>query len=162
VLLDGACVIHEIDVLAEKEGNIFTIECKFHLNTKTVSNIKIPLYINSRFLDVQKKWNENPHKSTFLKQGWLVTNTRFTKDAINYGKCAGLILLSWNYPIDNGISKTIDQFGLRTLQNLIHKIFCRSDAYDNVKRFIAYRYFTTTPKNITLCLSNEWFGCLEL
>ncbi len=112
VILQGECVSHEIDVLAEKEGNTFTIECKFHSNTKTVSNVKIPLYINSRFLDVQKKWNANPNKTTFLKQGWIVTNTRFTEDAINYGKCAGLHLLSWNNPKDHGISENIDHYGL--------------------------------------------------
>ncbi len=118
VELQGECVTHEIDVLAEKEGNTFAIECKFHSNIKTVSNVKIPLYINSRFLDVQKKWNSNPNKTSFLKQGWLVTNTRFTEDAINYGKCAGLILLSWDYPKDNGISKNIDQYRLYPITTL--------------------------------------------
>ncbi len=31
---------------------------------------------------------------THLKQGWLVTNTRFSSDAVDYGKCVGLTLLS--------------------------------------------------------------------
>jgi len=118
VILQGECITHEIDVLAEKDGNVYTVECKFHSNIKTVSNVIIPLYINSRFLDVQKKWNANPNKKTFLKQGWLVTNTRFTKDAINYGKCAGLILLSWNYPKNNGISNNIDQYSLYPITTL--------------------------------------------
>lgn len=118
VQLQGECVTHEIDVLAEKEGNTFAIECKFHSNIKTVSNVKTPLYINSRFLDVQKKWNSNPNKASFLKQGWIVTNTRFTEDAINYGKCARLILLSWDYPKNNGISKNIDQYRLYPITTL--------------------------------------------
>ena len=112
VVLKGACVNHEIDVLAEKKGNVYAIECKFHSDTKFSSNVKIPLYINSRFLDVQKKWNADPEKSTHLKQGWLVTNTQFTADAINYGNCIGLTLLSWDYPKDNGIPKHVDRFGL--------------------------------------------------
>ncbi len=118
VILQGECVSHEIDVLAEKNGNTFTIECKFHSNAKTVSNVKIPLYINSRFLDVQKKWNANPNKTTFLKQGWIITNTRFTEDALNYGKCAGLHLLSWNYPKNNGISENINHYGLYPITTL--------------------------------------------
>jgi len=117
-LLEGECITHEIDVLAEKDGNAFTIECKFHSNAKTVSNVKIPLYINSRFLDVQKKWNANPDRKTFLKQGWIITNTRFTEDALNYGECVGLGLLSWDYPKDNGISKNIDQYGLYPITTL--------------------------------------------
>jgi len=111
VILNGECVTHEIDVLAEKDGISYAIECKFHSHTKTVSNVKVPLYINSRFLDIQKVWNRS-EKSTKLEQGWLVTNTRFTEDAINYAKCVGLHLMSWDYPKGNGISNNIDKFGL--------------------------------------------------
>lgn len=111
VILKGECVTHEIDVLAQKDDISYAIECKFHSNTKTVSNVKVPLYINSRFLDIQKVWNRSG-KSTKLEQGWLVTNTRFTKDAINYAKCVGLHLMSWDYPKEDGISNNIDKFGL--------------------------------------------------
>jgi hypothetical protein len=112
VVLNGECVTHEIDVLAEKNGNVYTIECKFHSDTNGVSNVKIPLYINSRFLDVQKTWNSDPNNKTHLKQGWLITNTRFTSDAINYGTCIGLTMLSWDYPKNNGIKANIDNYGL--------------------------------------------------
>jgi len=112
VILQGECVTHEIDVLAEKEGNTYTVECKFHSKSHFVNNVKTPLYINSRFIDVQKKWNNNPENTTYLKQGWLVTNTKFTLDAIKYAECVGLKLLSWDYPKNNGIGKNIDDFGL--------------------------------------------------
>ncbi len=112
VILNGACVTHEIDVLAEKEGNVYAIECKFHSDAKGSSNVKVPLYINSRFLDIQKQWNTNSNNVTPLKQGWLVTNTRFSEDAINYAKCVGLTLLSWDYPKNNGLKANIDTLAL--------------------------------------------------
>ena len=112
IILKGECITHEIDVLAEKEGNVYAIECKFHSDIKAVSNVKIPLYINSRFLDIQKQWNTNSNNATFLKQGWLVTNTRFTVDAINYAKCVGLTMLSWDFPLNKGIKENIDTYGL--------------------------------------------------
>jgi hypothetical protein len=112
VILQGVCVTHEIDVLAEKGGNTYAVECKFHSKAHFVNNVKTPLYINSRFIDVQKKWNSNPSNSTTMTQGWLVTNTKFTKDAIKYAECVGLRLLSWDYPKGNGIGKNIDDFGL--------------------------------------------------
>lgn len=118
VILNGECVTHEIDVLAEKEGSVYAIECKFHSDSKVFSNVKIPLYINSRFLDIQKQWNTNPKNTTHLKQGWLVTNTRFTTDAINYAKCVGLTLLSWDYPSKNGIKENIDTYGLYPITTL--------------------------------------------
>ncbi|MGV1012280.1 MAG: restriction endonuclease [Flavobacterium sp.] len=118
VILNGECVTHEIDVLAEKEGNVYAIECKFHSDAKAVSNVHISLYINSRFLDIHKQWNTNSKNTTHLKQGWLVTNTRFTIDAINYAKCVGLTLLSWDYPSKNGIKENIDTYGLYPVTTL--------------------------------------------
>ena len=118
VILKGACVTHEIDVLAEKDENVYAIECKFHSDTKKTNSVKIPLYINSRFLDVQIQWNENSNHTTRLKQGWLVTNTRFSEDAINYGKCVGLNLLSWDYPINNGLKANIDTYALYPITTL--------------------------------------------
>lgn len=118
VTLQGKCVTHEVDVLAEKDGNTFTVECKFHSDPKAVSNVQVPLYINSRFLDLQDRWNKNPEKSTLLKQGWLVTNTRFSRDAINYAECEGLRLLSWDYPKNKGIKQNVDKFALYPITTL--------------------------------------------
>lgn len=118
VILNGECVTHEIDVLAEKDGNVYAIECKFHSDAKAASNVKVPLYINSRFLDIQKQWNINSNKKTHLKQGWLVTNTRFTEDALNYGKCVGLTMLSWDYPKNNGLKANIDTLALYPVTTL--------------------------------------------
>ena len=112
VVLQGNCVSHEVDVLAEKDGIAYVIECKFHSDSRATCNVKVPLYINSRFLDVQKHWNGYSNNGSHLKQGWLVTNTRFTKDATDYGKCIGLTLLSWDYPKGNGIKTNIDSYSL--------------------------------------------------
>lgn len=110
-ILNGEYITHEIDVLAEKDENAFTVECKFHKDSSAVNNVKIPLYINSRFLDVQKVWN-NSEKKTTLKQGWVVSNTRFSKDAIAYAKGVDLTLLSWNYPLNKGLKERIDKYAL--------------------------------------------------
>ncbi|WP_313114377.1 ATP cone domain-containing protein [Aequorivita sediminis] len=118
ITLQGECITHEVDVLAEKDGNAYTVECKFHTDPRAVSNVKIPLYINSRFLDIQRRWNNDPEKKSHLKQGWLVTNTRFSKDAIDYSKCVGLHLMSWDYPDNNGIKHNIDKYTLYPITTL--------------------------------------------
>lgn len=118
VILQGECVTHEVDVLAEKDGNSYAVECKFHSDFRTSSSVQVPLYINSRFLDLQKRWNEDPKKTSHLKQGWIVTNTRFTEDALTYGKCVGLHLLSWDYPEDNGLKQNVDKYSLYPITTL--------------------------------------------
>ncbi|WP_274824183.1 ATP cone domain-containing protein [Maribacter polysaccharolyticus] len=118
VILQGECVTHEVDVLAKKDGNVYAIECKFHSKPDISSNVKTPLYINSRFLDIQEQWNSDIKNKTHLKQGWLVTNTRFTDDAINYAKCVGLTLLSWDYPKNKGLKANIDTYALYPITTL--------------------------------------------
>lgn len=111
-ILHGQCITHEIDILANKNGETSVIECKFHSEEGLNCNVKIPLYIHSRYNDVKAFWNSNPKNGSKLTKGWVVTNTRFTEDAIQYGKCANLYLLSWNYPKNNGLKERIDRLGL--------------------------------------------------
>ena len=111
-ILNGKCVTHEIDVIANKNNETTIIECKFHSEQGLNCNVKVPLYINSRFLDVKFHWNENNKTGSKLTKGWVVTNTRFTEDALKYGKCCGLYLLSWDYPKNDGLKDRIDRLGL--------------------------------------------------
>jgi hypothetical protein len=114
-IVPGKCVNHEIDVVAEQENTWCMIECKYHNQPGTMSDVKIPLYIQSRFLDVEKKWKELPGHDKIKHEGWVVTNTKFTTDAIKYGTCAGLHLLSWDYPNGKGLKDLIDASGLYPL-----------------------------------------------
>ena len=112
VIMEGICVSHEIDVIAEKNGNITVIECKFHGEEGRNCNVKVPLYIQSRYNDVKAHWTTKKNTAKTLDKGWVVTNTRFTEDAINFGKCANLYLLSWDYPKNDGLKDRIDRLGL--------------------------------------------------
>jgi hypothetical protein len=111
-VLQGTCVPHEIDVMAYKNGTLNIIECKFHGEDGLKCNVKIPLYINSRYNDVKGPLEAKKEKHFGDTLGWVVTNTRFTVDAHDYGKCAGLYLLSWDHPKDDGLKERIDRLRL--------------------------------------------------
>ncbi|WP_378182632.1 restriction endonuclease [Aquimarina sp. SS2-1] len=111
-ILSGKCVSHEVDVIAKKNSDYMIIECKFHSEEGRNCNVKIPLYIRSRYIDILNNYKDKETEDIKPNQGWVVTNTRFTKDAIQYGKCAGLYLLSWDYPKNNGLRDRIDRLGL--------------------------------------------------
>lgn len=111
-IMNGICVTHEIDVVAEKNGTVTIIECKFHSEEGRNCNVKIPLYIHSRYNDVKAHWATKKNESRELDKGWVVTNTRFTSDASTYGKCVGLNLLSWDLPLNDGLKDRIDRLGL--------------------------------------------------
>ena len=118
VIVQGKCVQHEVDVIAQKGNNHYMIECKYHSDQGRFCNVKIPLYVHSRFLDVEKQWQrQNGHQAKHHKGG-LYTNTRFTSDSIQYAECVGLLLTSWNYPKGNGLKERIDKAGLHPLTAL--------------------------------------------
>jgi hypothetical protein len=107
--LQGKCISHEIDVLIKKNNLISMVECKFHAGREAVSDVKVPMYILSRFNDLKDKEYFIFSKKDSISKCWIVTNNRFTSDAITYAKCSGLNLLSWNYPELNNL-KTKNDF----------------------------------------------------
>jgi len=114
-MVKGNCVNHEIDVVAEKAEKHFMVECKFHLTQGRFCDVKIPLYIHSRFKDVETQWQKKPGNEIKYHQGWIFTNTRFTADAIQYGNCSGLMLIGWNHPKKGSLRQRIDTAGLHPI-----------------------------------------------
>ena len=139
VQVKGYCVGHEVDVVAEKENNHYMIECKFHSDQRRKCDVKIPLYINARFHDVRKVWEAKDGHALKFHQGWLVTNTKMTDDAIQYGSCAGLQLLSWDFPKKGNLKELINEKGL-------HPITCLSSLK---KKHVQH----LTQSGIVLCKS---------
>lgn len=110
--IQGRCVSHEIDVLAENEERKIFMEVKFHNSPKVKSDLKVALYVKSRFDDVMGQEDISGKK----REGWLLTNTKFTKNALDYASCAGLTIISWSYP-NNGesLQSMIEETGLHPI-----------------------------------------------
>ena len=113
-IIPGACIQHEVDVVAEKETSLIWVECKYHPQPGSVSNVKIPLYVHSRFRDLREYREQGQIGRVPQKmEGWIATNTRFSEDALVYGHCAGLHLVGWNHPPGGGsLRELIDDAGL--------------------------------------------------
>lgn len=116
--IQGKCVQHEVDVVAIKPGEQIIIECKFHSDYKGKTNVQVPLYIDSRFRDIEAAWTRENKYEKLNVRGFVVTNSRFTLDAIQYAECAGLGLISWDYPERNSLKYYIDESGLHPLTSL--------------------------------------------
>ncbi|WP_454782381.1 ATP cone domain-containing protein [Legionella sp. WA2022007384] len=108
-IIKGYCVNHEVDVVGERQNEHVFVECKYHNRLGLACDVKIPLYIKARFIDIEQAYNK---KNGELIKGWLVTNTRFTNDAIQYGQCSGLHLIGWDYPQKGSLKELIEFSGL--------------------------------------------------
>jgi hypothetical protein len=112
-IVEGACVNHEVDVVAinEARGEHHFVECKFHNKRGYNTDVQVSLYIHSRFQDIMRKLRDKDDQHAHHDM-WVVTNTKFSDDAATYGRCVGLKLLGWKYPADQGLEKWIEQSGL--------------------------------------------------
>lgn len=136
VQIKGKSVNHEIDILAQKENMTYYIECKFHQPGKKV-DVKVPMYIFSRVLDLIQSYPKiiPPEKSH--KQGWIITNTHFTADAIQFATSYDLRLTGWDYPEHGNLKQRIELAGL-------HPITCLTYLTLKEKQFLV-------QKGIILC-----------
>jgi len=132
VIMQGACVTHEVDVVAIKGNHRRLVECKYHNREGIKCDVKIPLYVYARSLDLK---NNSP--SELVSEFWLVTNTKFTVDAITYGSCVGLNLLSWDYPEGRSLKLMIEKEG-------VHPITCLTTLKSNQKKKLL-------SNNVVLC-----------
>lgn len=108
-IIEGACIPHEVDVLATKDGVTFFIEAKFHRNPGQRTDVRIPLYIKARYDDLKSNWQKGETRP------WIITNTRFSTDAIKYGEYQNIKLTSWGYPRGEGIMDLIERTGLHPI-----------------------------------------------
>lgn len=123
VALTGRCAPHEVDVLAEKDGRRVGIEAKFHNEAGGKTDIKDALYVHARYEDLARA----PEASSRVDEGWLVTNTRFTRNAIRYAQCANLTLLGWDYPRNRGLLEMIETAR-------VHPLTCLTTLSEGEKR----------------------------
>jgi len=114
VAMTGRCAPHEVDVLAEKNGRRVGIEAKFHNVAGGKTDIKDALYVKARYDDLAKA----PEASARVDEGWLVTNTRFTRNAIRYAQCSNLTLIGWDYPHNRGLLEMIESVRVHPLTAL--------------------------------------------
>jgi ubiquinone biosynthesis protein COQ9 len=108
LILPGKCVSHEIDVLIKKDDELSMIECKFHSARENKSDVKVSLYVFSRFNDLKERKRIVFAKNEIISKCWIVTNNRFTSDAVDFAKCSGMNLLSWDYPKNNNLKTKND------------------------------------------------------
>ncbi|MEI6345964.1 MAG: ATP cone domain-containing protein [bacterium] len=126
----GACVPHEVDVVAYKDDGVpasvsteaalsgpdlIMCELKFHNEVGFKTDLKVALYVKARFDDLRSQTFEYGGKKRPFGEGWLVTNTKFTQTAIDYGRCAGLKMIGWNYPEKENLEEWIEESGLHPL-----------------------------------------------
>ncbi len=102
-IIKGKCVSHEVDFYAShpEQNTYIAAELKYHNDPGYKTDLKVALYVKSRFDDI---FDCDPAaRACPIDRGLLVTNTKFTSEAIAYAECSGVELLGWGYPAQNNL-----------------------------------------------------------
>ena len=118
-LIQGGCVKHEVDIIAKlpkednqltriplSQGKLYMIECKYHNTPGLRSNLKETLYVWARFLDLKEVYKFNYQEK--INYPWLISNTKFSIEAIKYANCKNMRLLGWKYPRGASLENLIE------------------------------------------------------
>ncbi len=113
VVLKGKYVNHEVDIVATTPSEKIYVECKFHNLIGKKNDIKIALYVKARWDDLR----DGPAGRN-LKSFYLVSNTSFTKDVLQYAEGVGLKLLGLNAPTQESFIDQIRRYNLYPITSL--------------------------------------------
>ena len=102
-MIRGKCVMHEVDFYAShpEKNEFLAAELKYHNDPGYKTDLKVALYVKARFDDIFAC--DPVVRACPIDRGMLVTNTKFTTDAVSFSECAGVELLGWSYPLGNGL-----------------------------------------------------------
>ena len=130
--IQGKCIIHEMDIVGEKDNHILHVESKFHNSRSKKSDLKVILYMRARFDDITNSGYYGQKQSRQV----IVTNTKFTTNAKKYAKCSGTEVVSWNFPVKKNLHDYI-------LESNIHPITALESLPKSVKNKFIERKIVT-------------------
>ncbi|PIZ98548.1 MAG: hypothetical protein COX77_04205 [Candidatus Komeilibacteria bacterium CG_4_10_14_0_2_um_filter_37_10] len=106
VLVKGASVEHQVDVIARKDDQVWLVECKHHFNYHHDCGLGEILQVQARLEDVMDGCKKNINKYNFTG-AWLVTNTKFSEHAKRYAAAKNIRLTGWRYPEQYSLERLI-------------------------------------------------------
>ena len=118
-VLRGKCGEHEVDGIARKEGVTYFVEVKHHFSYHALTGLDESRIAWAVLEDVTDAFTAGL-TDLRIDRAVIVTNTRYSEHAIQYGKCKNLIQIGWTSP---------EHFGLRDAieENKLYPLSCLRD-----------------------------------
>lgn len=110
-IIRGKCVEHEIDALAHKDGIRYLVEVKHHRNYHTRTDMD-PFRISRAVFEDITEGFESRFNDVRVDGAMIVSNSKFSEQALQYAECRGIKALGWNTPPDNDFPAMIQERNL--------------------------------------------------
>jgi Holliday junction resolvase-like predicted endonuclease len=108
LIINGACVSHEVDIIAKKDNEIIFIEVKHHSNFHNYTPFGISLAAKAKWDDIRKGYTKGLNDYP-INRVLIITNTKLTDKAKEYAHCIGIEHLGWNEPKGFGLEIFIEE-----------------------------------------------------
>jgi hypothetical protein len=122
-IIKGRFVEHQVDIVAEKEGRLYLVECKHHKNHHRFCGLGNVLEVQARLEDIADGFRNRDNRYEF-DAAWVITNTKFSDHAKKYAKGKCIRLTGWrskNFPLEK-MAEENKVFPITILKDLpLHK-----------------------------------------
>jgi hypothetical protein len=116
-ILRGKCVEHEVDAIARKNGVTYFVEAKHHLSYHSLTGLDESRIARAVLEDVAEGFV--PARGDLkIDRAMIVTNTRYSEQAIQFGRCRNILQIGWSSPENFGLQNMISEKKLYPLSCL--------------------------------------------
>jgi len=116
-ILRGLCGEHEVDAIATKDGLTHFVEVKHHSSYHALTGLDESRIARAILEDVTEGYS-NGLTRIKIDRAMIVTNTRYSKHAINYGRCRDILQVGWASPESFGLREMVEKHRLYPLSCL--------------------------------------------
>ncbi|MFQ5620279.1 MAG: hypothetical protein ACE5FT_00375 [Candidatus Nanoarchaeia archaeon] len=114
--LQGKCVKQEVDIIAIKNKKCHMIECKFHHQSGIYTGLKETMYTWARFEDLVDGYKTGTCDKFHVP--WLISNTKFSNAAMQYGPCKGVKITGWQHPAGESYQDLLEKKDLYPITSI--------------------------------------------
>jgi Restriction endonuclease len=126
-VLIGKCVAHEVDGIAKRDGVTYFVEAKHHVNYHALTGLDESRIARAILEDVGEG-SALGVSELKIDSAMIVTNTRYSDEALQYGRCRGILQIGWSSPTGQGLQDLIEgthMFPLSCLKGLSQNVRLR-------------------------------------
>ncbi len=97
MILKGLCGEHEVDAIAVKDGLTYLVEAKHHGNYHALTGLDESRIARAIIEDVTEGYRSGATEIK-IDRAIIVTNTKYSEHAVNYGRCRDILQVGWASP----------------------------------------------------------------
>lgn len=116
-ILRGKCGRHEVDAIAKRDGVTYFVEIKHHFSYHALTGLDESRIAQAVLEDVTEGFAAGMIDLK-VDRAMIVTNTRYSEHAVEYGTCKNILLIGWSSPQYLGLREMVEKDRLYPLSCL--------------------------------------------